>query len=77
MAVVSIACLLSILSCQGKKYPAGRDTFDSFGDGRFQILRRTVHVLFDSKAGVAVASPVQDYSTESDTVHILVRGGSY
>ena len=30
---------ITITSCQKQKYPSGRDTYESFGDGTFQILR--------------------------------------
>ncbi len=40
IALGLILCLLAGLclpGCERKKYPSGRDTIESFGDGRFQI----------------------------------------
>ncbi len=71
--------ILSLLDCQPVKQPSGRDTFKSFGDGRFQILRYghiSLH-LHDSVTQNSIVDRVKYYTTKGDVVYVLAEDGMY
>lgn len=77
--ILLILLFLPLLGCQQEKYPSGRDTFKSFGDGRFQILRYghiSLH-LHDGVTQKIIVDRVKDYTTNGDLAYFLAEDGMY
>ncbi|GIX01684.1 MAG: hypothetical protein KatS3mg112_0621 [Thermogutta sp.] len=80
---VSLAtALMTIVACEAQKYPWGRDTRDSFGDGRFQIGRfwdgeEYVLVLMDQEplAGRGIVSNVRNWEARGNFVFVVDEAG--
>lgn len=75
-------CLLAavgvlLCGCQQQKYPCGRDTKDSFGNGRFQVLRTPMGlVLCDNERSMpGVVYDVKDWKKISPHVFLVDDAG--
>lgn len=69
---------LFIFGCESQKYPWGRDTKDSFGDGRFQILRSSRPkelLLYDCERHDSVVRHVKDWKAKSGSVFLADEAG--
>lgn len=53
------------------RYPAGRDTVESFGDGTYQILSGTCDVLSNEKYGNCIIERVYEFCESSDKVYVI------
>lgn len=53
------------------RYPAGKDTVQSFGDGTFQIISGTSEGLFNEKYGSCIIGQVQDVYEVGDKVYVI------
>ena len=68
--------LLLCVGCDESKYPSGKDTVESFGDGHFQIMRgtddgRTSLGLHDLAAGGwCIVDDIIDYKQSGDLVYL-------
>ncbi|KOO40322.1 hypothetical protein [Priestia koreensis] len=68
----------SLVACQkGKDYPEGKDTVESYQNGRYQILKVTDTVtqslgLVDLKTSETITFPISSYLKEKSIV--LVKG---
>jgi hypothetical protein len=85
-AVLSIAgaAFFVLFGCEQQKYPWGRDTKDSFGNGRFQVGRvYTGHVgnltpelvLYDCERRAEVARRVHNWTVRGDYVFLVDDNG--
>ena len=77
---VSVACCLSVVAVAGceKKYPGGRDTVASFGDGRFQIIRLPGgRYLHDSETSQSITGNVREWIQDGDMVYLVNGDGEY
>lgn len=66
--------LLSVLfvSCGTKtKYPSGKDTVESFGDGTFQIIGRNPSGLYFEGGGSPLVSSVDNWCRINNKVYIF------
>lgn len=66
--LILITCMCLILvACEKPKYPSGRDTFESFGDGTYQIYRGYIYIdqSDDSKSETRVYSLENNDSNET------------
>ena len=75
IAILGVA-LLGIsffMGCEGKDYPIGRDTYHSFGEGRYQLLRVSGERLdlFDLKTGAQLLGRVNDYKRQGEFVYLV------
>lgn len=79
-AVLSIAgtAILTLFGCEEQKYPSGRDTKESFGDGRFQILRSATPELelWDCESNTEVAGHVRNWTERGDCVFVVDFNGN-
>lgn len=65
---------LFVFGCAEQKYPWGRDTKDSFGDGRFQIVRASHPrrlVLFDCERNDPVVRHVKNWKAKSGYLFLI------
>lgn len=76
VVVISLAFLLS--SCS-EKYPTGKDTTLSVGNGRFQVLSGTCYALFDQgvSSPFCIADDLQEYydDTRVSKLYLICEGG--
>ena len=83
MVVVSITgvILFSLFGCEEQKYPWGRDTEESFGNGRFQILGGSTGVkpeevlLYDNETRTIVVHFVENWTVMSEHVFLVDTNG--
>lgn len=63
-------------SCTEQKYPSGRDTVESFGDGRFQILwaPSKIKALHDGQTQETIVKDVKIWSKEGEFLYIVGTG---
>lgn len=73
IAIVPIILLMILRmgSCSNEKYPSGRDTVESYGDGTFQIVGRNPSGVFYAGEGGPLISYVDRYYEDGDTVYIF------
>jgi hypothetical protein len=75
------AALLMLFGCEQQKHPWGRDTKDSFGNGRFQILRSPTNIgrpelfLHDYEAHTQVVRFVKNWAVKSGYVFLVDANG--
>lgn len=72
--------LFSTNGCEEKKHPSGRDTIESFGDGRFQILGPSdTKSLYDGEAQDMTKASIEDnvykYKVKGDLVYVIGQRG--
>lgn len=72
--VLCVFILFATGSCKSEKYPSGRDTYRSFGDGRFQILvgyRDGVRefTLFDGEKQDTIIYNLISFNENRETVY--------
>lgn len=82
--IVLICISILLVGCSNipKKYPKGRDTVESFGDGRFQVLKvgpdKILYLVDESKPqfnGRVVESNVSGYTRKGEFVYVVGKGG--
>lgn len=73
ITVILIIFLIILLtaSCSNVKYPSGRDTVESYGDGTFQIVGRNPSGVFFAGEGSPLISYVNRYYEKGDMVYIF------
>jgi hypothetical protein len=77
-AVLSIAgaALLMLCGCEEQKYPSGRDTKDSFGNGRFQVVRGPSRFsMCDCERRVTVVDNVKNWKARAGYVFLVDANG--
>lgn len=63
-----------LIGCRDVEYRAGRDTIQSFGDGRYQVLRISEHqVLYDLQRQEEVLRGVTNWLKSNEEI-ILMAG---
>lgn len=69
--LTSIVVVLGVSGCASKEnYPIGKDTYEAFGDGRFQILRMgTRRTLYDMKARDTLLLKIESWRTEGNWIY--------
>lgn len=74
----SVLLILAPLGCDNDKYPSGRDTVKSFGDGRFQI-GRTPSMLFliDMATKDNIMLDVKKWESQGELVYLVNKEGMY
>lgn len=79
LMIIGLGLAFASFSCQEKRFPSGRDTFESFGDGRFQIgtVADNILVLDDAKTRTTIVYGVKDYTKAGDRVFVLGTDGTY
>lgn len=82
LPVLLCICILFLgTGCTPEKYPSGRDTVESFGDGTFQILRgpdRILSLRDESKPqynGRVIESNVLSYRRKGEFVYVIGESG--
>lgn len=73
-AMFVLGCMLLFLveGCSKVKYPSGKDTVDSFGDGRFQIARLPGRkILVDEETKRTICVSVLKWKQRGDLVYLL------
>jgi hypothetical protein len=81
---IGLACLLVVTllaavggACGRKKHPTGRDTVESFGDGRFQVGHGARDLgLYDSENQVFFLH-LRDWRKKGDLVYMVNKKGEY
>jgi hypothetical protein len=65
--------------CKKEKYPSGRDTYKSFGDGRFQIgrLPHDELVLADCETQDTIIMNLYKYKTKGNQVFATSKEGAF
>jgi hypothetical protein len=75
LLVIVVASLL--WGCSDQKYPWGRDTMDSFGDGRFQVVRGPTRLfLYDWEKHDSVVSYVKTWTSTAEFVFLVDGKGN-
>lgn len=78
-AIITTTTILSVIfvmshigGCKQKKYPSGRDTYKSFGDGKFQLLYASDDSLDLDDVGSqhTVIRHVYEYKAKGDLVFV-------
>ena len=72
------AAAFFVYGCESQEYPWGRDTKDSFGDGRFQILRASRPeelLLYDCERHYNVVRHVKNWKAKSGSVFLVNEAG--
>ena len=71
--LISIILVLILISCRQSniKYPSGRDTVKSYGDGTFQIVGRDPSGVYYGGEGSPLISSVDRYYEHNDMVYII------
>lgn len=65
-------CLLSnIFLGNSTKYPVGKDTIESFGDGTYQISSGSTDSLFNEKYGSCIIQKVEKFREVNQKVYLL------
>ena len=81
IAVAVLAVQLLLLSgCENERYPSGRDTRVSFGDGRFQIMRQSsggMKLRDVSNTTDIGLNNLADWRQEGDWVYAVNKEGEY
>jgi hypothetical protein len=78
MFKIGAACLLcwAALGCgDSVKYPSGRDTVASFGDGTWQIHKCGNRVLYSEETGETLLQDVADWREDGDWVYAVAWSG--
>lgn len=70
--------LFFLVGCEEKKHPSGRDTIESFGNGRYQIVgvvNKRVLVDLDRNIRPSVEDNVYKYKVRGDLVYVIGQRG--
>lgn len=77
--IVLLVCLSIIfvaVACKKTKYPSGKDTIESFGDGKFQISKTPSRfVLINEKTNEFLESNIYRYKEIKPFVYIIGESG--
>ena len=72
---IAAAALFTLFGCEQQKYPWGRDTVDSFGNGRFQIGRTPTMLVLSDREGSVVVNNVKNWKAKSGYVFLMDGNG--
>lgn len=76
--VVVILIFFPVTGCDNDKYPSGRDTVQSFGNGRFQIGRTpSMKFLIDMATKENITLDIRDWQNQGDWVYLVNEDGLY
>ena len=68
-------CLVFLLSSCSQKYPTGKDTALSVGDGRFQVLLCISYDLVDEEKDIDIADDLREYYNDEEASKLYLIGG--
>lgn len=64
--------------CAEERFPIGRDTVKSFGDGQFQIMRSgSVQFFLDCESQRSIAFDISDWRREGNVIYLREREGEF
>ena len=69
--LVAFGLLANILLGNSTKYPAGKDTIETFGDGTYQISSGSTDSLFNEKYGSCIIQKVEKFREVNQKVYLL------
>lgn len=76
--VLAMLILFPTTGCDNDKYPTGRDTVQSFGNGRFQIGRTpSMKFLIDMATKENIMLDISDWQSQGDRVYLVNANGLY
>jgi hypothetical protein len=69
---LSIVSILFLIGCQHKAYPSGKDTIESFGNGRFAVMDANGRkILYDHMRVKTLQTNIMSWRKNGDYVYLL------
>ena len=68
-----LSCCVLLSACSRVKNPPGRDTIDTFGDGRYEILRSGTQgrIMYDSQTQTTISRDVIAWKRKGTLVYAI------